>query len=161
MSQPMVPPRLFCQFRVASISLRDVAKLVPELSLNSQLLRIHPVELNPEKQMTMESCRFRDFVVPLLGLWTRHPSIHEMRATRLVDSSFRAPHLPDDAGTRLCLGHTILRSILDRFARPLSARSQLGALRSPGLRSETKTLASIRRIMAFRTRPLTSYLRRG
>jgi hypothetical protein len=40
-----------------------------------------------------------------------------MRATRLVDSSFRAPHLPDDAGTRLCLGRTILRSILHRFAQ--------------------------------------------
>jgi hypothetical protein len=38
--------------------------------------------------MTMEFCRFRDFVVPLLGLSTRDPSIHEMRATRLVDSSF-------------------------------------------------------------------------
>jgi hypothetical protein len=44
--------------------------------------------------MTMEFCRFRDFAVPLLGLSTHHPSIHEMRATRLVDSSFRAPHLP-------------------------------------------------------------------
>jgi hypothetical protein len=65
----------------------------------------------------MEFCRFRDFVVPLLGLSTRHPSIHEMRATRLVDSSFRAPRLPDDTGTRLCLGRTILRSILDRFAQ--------------------------------------------
>jgi hypothetical protein len=31
----MVPPRLFCPFRVAIISLRDVAKLVPELFLNS------------------------------------------------------------------------------------------------------------------------------
>ena len=49
----------------------------------------------------MEFCRFRDFGVPLLGLPTRHPSIHAMRATRVVDSSFRAPHLPDDAGTRL------------------------------------------------------------
>jgi predicted deacylase len=78
--------------------------------------------LNPVKQMTMEFCRFRDFVVPHLGLSTRHPSIHEMHATRLVDSSFRAPHLPDDAGTRLYLGRTILRSILDRFARPLSGR---------------------------------------
>jgi hypothetical protein len=46
----------------------------------------------------MKFCRFRDFVAPLLGLSTRHPSIHEMRATRLVDSSFRAPHLADDAG---------------------------------------------------------------
>jgi hypothetical protein len=53
--------------------------------------------------MMMEFCRFRDFAVPLLGLSTRHPSIHEMRATQLVDSSFRAPHLPDAAGTRLCL----------------------------------------------------------
>src|SRR5262249_22788412 len=35
--------------------------------------------------------------VPLLGLSTRHPSIHEMRAIQLVDSSFRAPHLPDEA----------------------------------------------------------------
>jgi hypothetical protein len=53
--------------------------------------------------MTMEFCRFRDFAVPLLGLSTRDPSIHEMRATRLVDSSFGAPHLPDAAGTRFCL----------------------------------------------------------
>jgi hypothetical protein len=44
--------------------------------------------------MTMEFCRFRDFAVPLLGLSTHNPSIHQMRATRLVDSSFRAPHLP-------------------------------------------------------------------
>jgi hypothetical protein len=64
--------------------------------------------------MTMEFCRFRDFAVPLLGLSTRHPSIHEMRATQLVDSSFRAPHLPDAAGTRLCLGRMILRSIRDK-----------------------------------------------
>jgi hypothetical protein len=49
-------------------------------------------------------------------LSTRHPSIHEMRATRLVDSSFCAPHLPDAAGTRLCLGRTILQSIRVRFA---------------------------------------------
>jgi hypothetical protein len=34
-----------------------------------------------------------------------HPSIHEMRATQLVDSTFRAPHLPDAAGTRLCLSN--------------------------------------------------------
>jgi len=54
--------------------------------------------------MTIELCRFRDFAVPLLGLSTRYPSIHEMRVARLVDSSFRAPHLPDAAGTRLCLG---------------------------------------------------------
>jgi hypothetical protein len=53
--------------------------------------------------MTMEFCRFRDFAVPVLGLSTRHPSIHEMRAIRLVVSGFRAPHLPDAAGTRLCL----------------------------------------------------------
>jgi hypothetical protein len=64
--------------------------------------------------MTMEFCRFRDFAVPLLGLSTRHPFIHEMRATQLVDSSFRAPHLPDAAGTRLCLGRMILRSIRDK-----------------------------------------------
>jgi hypothetical protein len=51
----------------------------------------------------MEFCRVRDFAVPLLGLSTRHASIHEMRATRLVDSSFRAPHFPDAAETRLCL----------------------------------------------------------
>jgi hypothetical protein len=51
----------------------------------------------------MEFCHFRDFAIPLLGFSTRHPSIHEMRATRLVDSSFRAPHLPDAAGMRLCL----------------------------------------------------------
>jgi hypothetical protein len=94
------------------------------------------VELNPVKQMTTEFCRFRDFAVPLLGLSTRHPSIHEMRATQLLDSSFRAPHLPDDAGTRLCLGRTILRSILDRFARPLSARSQLQTLYFPSDISE-------------------------
>ena len=53
--------------------------------------------------MTTEFCRFRDVAVPLLGLSTRHPSIHVMRATRLVDSSFRALHFPDAAGTRLCL----------------------------------------------------------
>jgi hypothetical protein len=52
----------------------------------------------------MELYRFRDFAVPLLGLSTRHPSINEMRFTRLVDSSFRAPHLPDAAERRLCLG---------------------------------------------------------
>lgn len=52
--------------------------------------------------MTMEFYRSRDFAVPLLGLSTRDPSIHEMRATRLVDSNLRAPHLPDAAGTRLC-----------------------------------------------------------
>jgi len=51
----------------------------------------------------MEFCRFRDFAVPLLGLSTRHPSIHEMRVTQLVDSIFRAPHFPDAAGTLLCL----------------------------------------------------------
>jgi hypothetical protein len=45
--------------------------------------------------MTMEFCRFRDFAVPLLGLSPRHPSIHGMRTTGLVDSSFRAPHLPE------------------------------------------------------------------
>jgi hypothetical protein len=61
--------------------------------------------------MTMEFSRFRDFAVRLLGLSTCHPSIHEMRATQLVDSSFRAPHPPDAAGTRLCLGQMILRSI--------------------------------------------------
>jgi hypothetical protein len=67
-------------------------------------------ELNPVKQTMMEFCRFRDFAVPLLGLSTGHPSIHEIRATRLVDSSFRAPHLPDAAGTGLCLrARTILR----------------------------------------------------
>src|SRR5262249_24934347 len=38
-----------------------------------------------------------------LGLPTRYPSIHVMRATQLVDSSFRAPYFPDAAGTRLCL----------------------------------------------------------
>jgi len=27
-----------------------------------------------------------------------------MRATRLVDSNFPAPHFPDAAGTRFCLG---------------------------------------------------------
>jgi len=58
--------------------------------------------------MTTEFCRFRDFVVPLLGLSTRHTSIHEMHATQLVDSSFRAPYLPDAAGTPLCLGRMIL-----------------------------------------------------
>ena len=51
------------------------------------------------KQMTMGLCRFRDFAVPLLGLSTRDPSIDEMRATRLVDSSFRAViRVYDDAG---------------------------------------------------------------
>ena len=34
----------------------------------------------------MEFCCFRDFAVPLLGLSTRYPSIHEMRVTQLVDS---------------------------------------------------------------------------
>src|SRR4029453_10428155 len=68
--------------------------------------------------MTMKFCRFRDFAVPLLGLSTCHPSIHEMPATLLVDSSFRAPHLTDAAGTRLCLGRTLLRFIRDRFVRP-------------------------------------------
>jgi hypothetical protein len=53
--------------------------------------------------MTMEFCRFRDFGVPVLGLSTSDPSIHEMHATRLVDSSFPAPHFPDAAGTRLLL----------------------------------------------------------
>src|SRR6266566_440947 len=43
--------------------------------------------------MNMEFCRFRDFAVPLLGLSTRHTSIHEMHAIQLVDSSSRAPHL--------------------------------------------------------------------
>jgi hypothetical protein len=52
----------------------------------------------------MEFCRFRDFAVPLLGLSTRDPSIHEMRTTRLMDSSFRPPHLADAARTRLCSG---------------------------------------------------------
>jgi hypothetical protein len=37
------------------------------------------------------------FAVPLLGLSTRDPSIHEMRATRLVDSSFRALQTFDTA----------------------------------------------------------------
>jgi hypothetical protein len=64
----------------------------------------------------MEFCRFRDFAVPLLGLSTRHPSIHEMRVTQLVDSISRAPHLPDAAGTRVCLGRTILQSIRVGFA---------------------------------------------
>jgi hypothetical protein len=45
-----------------------------------------------------------DGVLSLPGLSTRHPSIHETRVIRLVDSSFRAPHLPDAAGTRLCSG---------------------------------------------------------
>ena len=53
--------------------------------------------------MTMEFCRFRDFAVPRLGLSIRHLSTREMRATQLVDSSFRASHLPDAAGTRLCV----------------------------------------------------------
>jgi hypothetical protein len=39
------------------------------------------VEWNPVKQMTVVFCHFRDFVVPLLGLSTHHPSIREMRAT--------------------------------------------------------------------------------
>jgi hypothetical protein len=55
--------------------------------------------------MTMKFCRFRDFAVPLLGLSTHHPSIREMRATQLVDSTFRAPHLPDAAGRPLCLSN--------------------------------------------------------
>jgi hypothetical protein len=33
--------------------------------------------------------------------------MHEMHATQLVDSSFRAPYLPDAAGTPLCLGRMI------------------------------------------------------
>jgi hypothetical protein len=49
--------------------------------------------------MTMELCRFRDFAVPLLGLSTRHPSIDEMHATRLMDSNFRAViRVCDEAG---------------------------------------------------------------
>jgi hypothetical protein len=60
--------------------------------------------------MTMEFGRFRDFAVPFRGLSTRHPSIHEIRATQLVDSSFRPAHLPDAAGTLLCFGRMILRS---------------------------------------------------
>jgi len=55
------------------------------------------------EQMTMEFCHFRDFAVPLLGLSTRYPSIHEMRVTQLLDSISRAPHFPDAAGTGLCL----------------------------------------------------------
>jgi hypothetical protein len=51
----------------------------------------------------MQFYRFRDFAVPLLGLSTRHPSIHEMRETQMVDSISHAPHFPDAAGTRLCL----------------------------------------------------------
>jgi hypothetical protein len=51
----------------------------------------------------MELYRFRDSAVPFLGLSTRHPSINEMRSTRLVNSSFRGPHLPDAAERRLCL----------------------------------------------------------
>ena len=51
----------------------------------------------------MEFCRFLDFAVPRLGLSIRHLSTREMRATQLVDSSFRASHLPDAAGTRLCV----------------------------------------------------------
>ena len=58
----------------------------------------------------MEFCRFRDFAVPLLGLSTRHPSIHEMRVTRLVDSSFRAPHLRTRRRNAFLLRGTILRS---------------------------------------------------
>ena len=69
--------------------------------------------------MKMEFCRFRDFAVPLLGLSTRHPSIHEMRAIQLVDSSFRAPYLPDAAGARLCLG----RTIYDRFGTESRGRA--------------------------------------
>jgi len=37
----------------------------------------------------MESCRFRDFVVPLLGLSTRHPSIHDARNP---DGGFKCSH---------------------------------------------------------------------
>ena len=73
----------------------------------------------------MKFCRFRDFAVPVLGLSPRHPSIHEMGATLLVDSSFRAPHLPDAAGTRFCLGRTILRSIELEPWNPLSRPNPL------------------------------------
>jgi hypothetical protein len=48
----------------------------------------------PVQQMTMDVCHFRDFAVPLLGFSTRHPSIHEMRATRMVDSSFSLHTFP-------------------------------------------------------------------
>jgi hypothetical protein len=92
----------------------------------------------------MEFCRFRDFAIPLLGLSPRHPSIHEMRATRLVDSSFRAPHLPDAAGTRFCLGPTILRPIRDRFARPLRRFQGPSAnWRSPSLGNQQDTGAEM------------------
>src|SRR5215831_17918773 len=64
---------------------------------------------NPVKQMTTESCRFRDFAVPLLGLSTRHISMHEMHATQLVDSSSRTPYFPDAAGMPLCLRRMIFR----------------------------------------------------
>src|SRR5215468_3158559 len=93
---------LFCLFRLVTISLRDVAKLVPGLLLISQILQVHLIERNPVKQMTMEFFRFRDFAVPLLGLSTRHPSIDEMRATPLADSCFRTPHLPDAVGVKDC-----------------------------------------------------------
>ena len=99
----MGSPTLFCPFRLATISLRDAEKLVPGLFLNAYLPRVHLVEWNPVERMTMEFYRFRDFAVPLLRLLTRHPSIHEMRVTQLVDSISRAPQFPDAAGTRLCL----------------------------------------------------------
>ena len=51
----------------------------------------------------MEFCRFRDFGVRFWSCRQVTPSIHEMHATRLVDSSFPAPHFPDAAGTRLLL----------------------------------------------------------
>jgi hypothetical protein len=35
--------------------------------------------------------------------------MHEMHATQLVDSSSRAPYLPDAAGMLLCLGRMIFR----------------------------------------------------
>jgi hypothetical protein len=104
MSQPVLPTRLFCPFRLAIISLQNVAKLVPGLFPNSYLVRVHLVELNLVAEMMRGFCRFWDFAVPLLGLSTRDPCIHQMHATPPLDSSFRAPHFPDAAGIRPCLG---------------------------------------------------------
>src|SRR5262245_38278382 len=93
--------------------------------------------------MTMEFCRFRDFAVPLLGLSTRHPSIHEMRATHLVDSSFRVPYLPDAAGIDCCLERLIFRSTRGRFQlRP--AWRRLSAVAAQSLRALTDFVSDAR-----------------
>src|SRR5262249_27760295 len=50
-----------------------------------------------------------------------------MRTIQLVDSSFRAPHFPDAAETRLCLGRMILRIFRGGFPANLSPRAKADA----------------------------------